>query len=63
MKVLVSRCDVAPASDRWQAMLREYDLGEPVGSGATPLEAIADLLWRLDADDTDPATVDIVWVE
>jgi hypothetical protein len=32
----------------------------PVGSGPTPLAAIADLLWRLDAD-IEPTDCDVVW--
>jgi hypothetical protein len=62
MRVIVDRCDVAPRSYRWQAMEQDYDLGVPVGSGPTPLAAIADLLWRLDIEDIAPEQCDIVWV-
>ena len=63
MRVLVSHAWEAPREWRWQAMQQEYDLGVPVGSGATPLQAIEDLLWRLDDEDTDPAQCDIVWTD
>lgn len=62
MRVLVSHDYIAPKSDRWQAMLRDFDLGEPVGSGATPLQAIEDLFWHLDLD-MDPTSVDIIWTD
>ena len=61
MRVIVARCDIAPASDRWYATDRDYDLDVPVGSGATPLKAIEDLLWRLDVEDVAPEQCDIVW--
>lgn len=63
MRVLVSHAWEAPRDYRWQAMLRPYDLGEHVGTGATPLRAIEDLLWHLDDEDTVPAQVDIVWTD
>lgn len=61
MRVIISRCDIAPASDRWYATDRNYDFDVPVGSGATPLRAIEDLLWRLDVEDVEPGQCDIVW--
>lgn len=61
MRILVSHAWEAPRDDRWQAMEQDYDLGVPVGSGATPLQAIADLLWRLDIEDIEPGQCTIVW--
>lgn len=61
MRVIVSVCDVAPRSDRWLATDRDYDLGVPVGHGATPLAAIADLLWAMDIEDIAPEDCAIVW--
>ena len=61
MRVIVSSCGIAPASDRWIATDRDYDLGVPVGHGATPLTAIADLLWRLDIEDVAASDCDITW--
>ena len=61
MRVFVSTDDIAPASDRWYAADRELDLDVPIGSGPTPLAAIADLLWRLDVEDIEPADCEIVW--
>ena len=61
MQVHIWRCDVAPSSDRWQASAQEYDLGVPVGSGATPLQAIEDLLWHLDIENVEPGQCSIVW--
>lgn len=63
MRVLVSHDYIAPKSDRWRATAQEYDLGVPVGSGATPLQAIEDLLWRLDDETTVPEQVTIEWVD
>lgn len=63
MRVLVSHAWEAPREWRWQAMTQEYDLGVPVGSGATPLQAIEDLLWRLDDETTAPTQVEIEWVD
>jgi hypothetical protein len=61
MRVIVSRCDIAPRSDRWLATDRDYDLGVPVGHGATPLAAVADLLWAMNIDWLSPSDVEIVW--
>lgn len=47
MQVHIYRDDIAPRDYRWCATDREYDLDVPVGSGATPLKAIEDLLWHL----------------
>jgi hypothetical protein len=63
MRVIVSSCDIAPPSDRWYATDRELDLGIPIGHGATPLAAIADLLWAMDIEDIEPADCDIAWSE
>lgn len=61
MRVIVAARDIAPCSDRWLATDRDYDLGVPVGHGATPLAAIADLLWAMDIEDVAPEDCDIVW--
>lgn len=61
MIVHVWRCEIAPRSDRWQACEDDYDLGVAVGSGATPLQAIEDLLWHKDIEDIAPQDVSIVW--
>lgn len=61
MRVFIRRCDIAPASDRWQATAQEYDLDVPVGCGPTPLKAIEDLFWHLDIEDVDPASTPIIW--
>ena len=61
MQVHVWRCDIAPSSDRWQTSAQEYDLDVPVGSGATPLEAIADLFQVIDVKDIEPEQCTIIW--
>jgi hypothetical protein len=33
----------------------------PVGSGATPLKAIEDLLWLIDVENVEPEQCSIVW--
>lgn len=63
MRVLVSHDYVAPREWLWQATAQEFDLGVPVGSGATPLQAIEDLLWHLDDETTVPMQVEIEWVD
>lgn len=61
MRVILSQCDIAPSSDRWLATDRDYDLGVPVGHGATPLAAVADLLWFIGVEDIEAEDCDIVW--
>jgi hypothetical protein len=61
MRVILARCEIAPASDRWYATDRDLDLDVPVGSGATPLQAIENLLWRLHEEEITPEQCDIVW--
>jgi hypothetical protein len=61
MQVYIWRCDVAPREWRWQAARQEYDLDVPVGSGATPLKAIEDLLWLIDVENVEPEQCSIVW--
>lgn len=62
MKVYLSQDDIAPRAWRWHAMdVPDFDLGVKVGSGATPLEAIEDLLWHLDIEDINPRDCEIVW--
>jgi hypothetical protein len=61
MHVHVWRDDIAPSQYRWHATAQEYDLGVPVGAGAAPLKAIADLLWMIDIEDIDPRQCSIVW--
>lgn len=61
MQVHIYRDDIAPRDYRWCATDREYDLDVPVGSGATPLKAIEDLLWHLDFEDIKPEQCSIIW--
>lgn len=61
MKVYVARDMIAPPEWRWFATAQEYDLGVPVGTGATPLEAIGDLLWQMDIENIEPRACTIVW--
>jgi hypothetical protein len=61
MQVHIYRDDIAPRSHRWNACALEYDLGVPVDSGTTPLQAIADLLWHLGVEDIEPEQCPIVW--
>lgn len=39
------------ADTRWQALDRDYDEGVSVGSGATPVAAVDDLMWHLGIED------------
>lgn len=41
----------APPQCRWQATYGDWDLDDPMGLGATPEEAIADLEWAMGEDD------------
>jgi hypothetical protein len=61
MHVHIWRDDIAPRESRWCVTAQEYDLGVPVGSGATPLRAIEDLLWRLDIENVGPEQYTIIW--
>jgi hypothetical protein len=61
MRVIVHRCDEAPASDRWDATENGYDLGIPIGHGDTPLAAIEDLLWAMNIEDIEPEDCTIDW--
>lgn len=61
MKVYVARDLIAPPEWRWFATAQDYDEGVPVGTGATPLAAIGDLLDRLDIEDIEPRSCTIVW--
>jgi hypothetical protein len=58
MRIIVTIDDIAPKSDRYVAMRQDdwenYEPEYPAGRAATPLEAVADLLWRLDADPDTP---------
>jgi hypothetical protein len=58
MRIIVTIDDIAPRSDRFVAMRQEdlenYEPEYHAGRAATPLEAVADLLWRLDLDDDTP---------
>ena len=47
LSITVERDNVAPPDFRWLAWRGDYDLGVPSGSGATPLEAVEDLLPKL----------------
>jgi hypothetical protein len=61
MRVHVWHDDIAPRQWRWHASAQEYDLGVPVGSGATPLKAIEDLFWLIDIESVEPAQCSISW--
>jgi hypothetical protein len=63
MRVILSTNDIAPPSDRWYATDRDLDLGIPIGHGATPLAAIADLLWAMNIEDIEPTDCDIAWMD
>lgn len=49
---------------KWAALLAEdvgnEDYDTPMGRGATPLEAVEDLFWRLDLEDDAPYTLKIL---
>jgi len=63
MRIIVTIDDIAPKSDRYQAMeahdFENYEPEYPCGTGASPLEAVADLLWRLDLDDDMPYCLEV----
>jgi len=60
MRIIVTTSDVAPASNRYYATTADYGgPPEPVGSGATPLEAVSDLLWHLDLEDDTPFCMEV----
>ena len=44
IKITVWQVDYAHPHDRWQACVDDYDLDKITGSGATPREAVEDLL-------------------
>jgi hypothetical protein len=58
VRIIVTIDDVAPRSDRYVAMTAEamenYEPEYPMGRAATPLEAVADLLWKCDLDEDTP---------
>jgi len=58
MRIIVTIDDIAPRSDRYVAMTAEamenYEPEYHAGRAATPLEAVADLLWRLDLPEDVP---------
>jgi hypothetical protein len=41
----------APAFDRFVATYGDWDLDDPIGTGSTPDEAIANLKWAAGEDD------------
>jgi hypothetical protein len=63
MRIIVTIDDIAPKSDRFVAMeaeaMENYEPEYPAGRAATPLEAVADLLWRLDLPDETPYCLSI----
>lgn len=59
MHVRIWSDDDAPTAWRWCAANHEYDLGVQVGRGASPSEAIADLLWAINDETTDPAQCEL----
>ena len=44
LKITIWRVDYANPLDRWQACVDDYDLDKDVGFGATPRDAVMDLL-------------------
>jgi hypothetical protein len=50
MKIRIEPADYRYRDHQWMAIEGDYDLGKPIGSGRTPLEALDDLLWHLDLD-------------
>jgi hypothetical protein len=63
MRIIVTTSDVCPAFARYRAMtahhFENYEAEYPVGSGATPLEAVADLLWKCDLEDDTPYCLEV----
>jgi hypothetical protein len=63
VRIIVTIDDIAPKSDRYVAMRAEdflnYEPEYHAGRGALPLEAVADLLWRLDLDDDAPYCLEV----
>ena len=63
MRIIVTTSDIAPARYRYRAMTahhyENYEAEYPVGTGATPLEAVSDLLWALDLEDDTPYCMEV----
>ena len=47
-EIEIFEIEFAPPSMRYGATEGPYDLDDPVGTGATPEEAIEDLKWKLE---------------
>jgi hypothetical protein len=48
---IITKFEYPPIPDRrfdWSAVTEDYDLGSPIGHGATKAEAVADLLEQLE---------------
>lgn len=62
LRIIMGWQDYAPDGEHYYATLYGLDLDVDIGSGKTPLEAVADLLWRVDGlEDVDPESCDLVW--
>lgn len=62
MRIIVQRecTGIAPRWAQWQATTADYGgPPEPVGCGATPVEAMDDLLWALDVKPDTPCCITI----
>jgi hypothetical protein len=63
LRIIVIIDDIAPKCDRFVAMeavdFENYEPEYHAGRAATPLEAVADLLWRLDLPDETPYCLSI----
>lgn len=59
MRIIVRPAEYRYREHQWTACVGDYDLDDPVGSGATPLEAVADLLWKCDLEDETPYCMEV----
>jgi hypothetical protein len=59
MRILVQPASYRYREHQWTATVGDYDLGVPVGSGATPLEAVSELLWKMDLEDDTPYCMEV----
>ena len=59
MKIVVRPAEYRYREHQWTATVGEYDLDDPIGSGATPLEAVNDLLWHMNLEDDTPYCMEV----
>jgi hypothetical protein len=59
MKIIVRPAEYRYREHQWTACVGDYDLGVPIGSGATPLEDVNDLLWKMDLEDDTPYCMEV----